>query len=468
MPKTALTDLTLSEAASLIGKREVSPVDLTEACVKRSEALEPKVDAYITRTFESAIAEAKTAADEISAGRYRGPLHGIPFALKDLYETVGVRTTAASRIRENFVPVADARVVTLLRQAGMVLLGKLNLHEWALGATNINEYFPSVKNPWDSARMTGGSSGGSGAALAAGMCLGSLGSDTGGSIRIPASLCGITGLKPTYGRVSLRGVVPLSWSLDHAGPMARSALDCAQILQAIAGFDALDPGSVDAPVPDYTTRLSSNLNGVRVGVPRNFFFDDQAVAPEVARAVMAAVTELRLLGAQVRAVDVPDVEHAARANGVILVADAAAYHETDLKEHSDEIGSGVLARLQAGASVPGTAYALARRTQSEFKAALAGLFSDIDLLVVPSTPTAAPPLPNGDTTTTTFALTRHTGPFNLAGVPALSAPCGFTEEGLPVGMMIVGRPWEEGLVLRAAFAYQQATDWHERRPPISA
>src|SRR3990172_686848 len=236
MPADSLTNLSLSEAARLVAAREVSPVELTEACIARAEALDAKLRAYITPTFETALAEAKAATADIAAGKNRGPLHGIPFALKDLYETAGVRTTAASKLREEDVPAEDASVVTRLKQAGAVMLGKLNLHEWAFGGTNINTYFPTAHNPWDLSRITGGSSGGSGAALAAGLCLGSAGSDTAGSIRIPASLCGITGLKPTCGRASLRGVVPLSWSLDTAGPMARSAPDCALILQATARF----------------------------------------------------------------------------------------------------------------------------------------------------------------------------------------------------------------------------------------
>ncbi|MGE0056524.1 MAG: amidase, partial [Dehalococcoidia bacterium] len=237
----ALSRLTIAEAAPLIEKRQLSPVELTEACIARAKALDGELHAFITPTFETALQEARTAAEEIAAGKYRGPLHGIPLALKDLFETAGVRTTAASPFREHYVPSEDAEVVRRLKAAGAISLGKLNMHEWALGTTNVNAYFTTARNPWDPARITGGSSGGSAAAVAASMALGTLGSDTGGSIRIPAALCGITGLKPTFGRVSVRGVVPLSWSLDHAGPMARTAADCALLLQAIAGFDAADP-----------------------------------------------------------------------------------------------------------------------------------------------------------------------------------------------------------------------------------
>jgi aspartyl-tRNA(Asn)/glutamyl-tRNA(Gln) amidotransferase subunit A len=378
-----------------------------------------------------------------------------------------VRTTAGSKLREDFVPAEDARVVALLKEAGVVQLGKLNMHEWALGATNINRYFPSPRNPWAPGRITGGSSGGSGVAIAAGMCLGALGSDTGGSIRIPSALCGITGLKPTYGRVSLRGVVPLSWSLDHAGPMARSANDCALILQAIAGFDPEDPASIDHPVDDYASRIGDGVRGLRVGVPTNFFFDEEAVDAEVAAAARAAVEVLRGLGAVVREVEVPDVVRGARANGTILIADAAAYHDENLREHADAIQQTVLARLQNGASITGPAYARARRTQAEFQAALRRLFREIDLLAAPTTPVTAQPFPeDGDVAAASSALTRHTGPFNIAGLPSISVPCGFSSEGLPMGMMLTGRWWEEALVLRAAHAYQGATDWHARRPPV--
>jgi aspartyl-tRNA(Asn)/glutamyl-tRNA(Gln) amidotransferase subunit A len=461
-----LHDLTLHEASALVERREVSPMELTDACIARSEALDAELHAYLTPTFEAARAEAKQADAEIAAGSRRGPLHGIPFALKDLYETAGVRTTAGSKLREDFVPAEDAHVVSLLRQAGVVQLGKLNMHEWALGATNINRYFPSPRNPWDTSRITGGSSGGSGVAIAAGMCLGTLGSDTGGSIRIPSALCGITGLKPTYGRVSLRGVVPLSWSLDHAGPMARTAFDCALILQAIAGFDPEDPGSVDRPVDDYTAGLNGGVQGLRIGVPRDYFFDTEAVDAGVAAAVREAIDVLRGLGAVVSEVDVPDIARAARANGIVLIADAAAYHDENLREHADAIQDSVLARLQNGANVSGPTYARARRTQAEFQASLRRLFEEVDLLATPTTPVTAQRFPEGEVPAATSALTRHTGLFNTAGTPSISVPCGFSGEGLPIGLMLTGRWWEEGVVLRAAHAYQQATDWHTRRPPV--
>lgn len=456
--------LTLADAAGEIKRRNVSPLELVEACIQRAEALDPELNAYFTRTFESAREEARVAGEEIARGKRRSPLHGIPFALKDLFETAGVRTTAGSHLRDSYVPAEDAFVVTLLRRAGAVFLGKLNMHEWALGATNVNSHYPSPRNPWDPERITGGSSGGSALAIATGMALGTLGSDTGGSIRIPAALCGVTGLKPTYGRVSLRGVVPLSWTLDHAGPIARTALDCALILQEAACFDPLDPSSADEPVPDYRAALTPRLGDVTIGVPANFFFDETAVQAEVAAAVQEGIRALERRGAAVREVEVPLIAEAARANGTILLADAAAYHEANIRDHADAIDGTVLARLRNGAEISALAYARARRTQAEFKAALRSLFGEVDLLVMPTTPDVAPRFPNGDSPMASVALTRNTGPFNIAGLPALSVPCGFSSEGLPIGMMIVGRWWEEALVLRAGYAYQHETDWHTRVP----
>lgn len=463
MASTELADLSLTDAADLVARRQVSPLELTEACIARAEALDGRLAAFITPTFETARAEAKTATEEIAAGRYRGPLHGIPFALKDLYETAGVRTTAAAKLREAYLPAEDAAAVTSLRRAGAVLLGKLNLHEWAFGGTNVNSYFPTAHNPWDLSRITGGSSGGSGAALAAGLCLGSLGSDTAGSIRIPAALCGITGLKVTYGRVSLRGVVPLSWSLDTAGPMARSAADCAAILQAIAGYDPLDPASADVPVPDYGSALTGSLEGLRAGLVTNYFFDADAVQPEVAAAVRAATAELQRLGATVEEVVIPGVEEATAWTLTLIAADAAAYHEARLRDHAGDFGPAVRSRLEATKEMRAVDYARAHRFQAQLKASLREVFQRFDLLLCPTSPMVAPKI--AEVEAATRSLARHTAPFNLAEVPAASVPCGFSSEGLPIGLMIAGRWWEETTVLRAAHAYQQATAWHKRRPP---
>ncbi len=458
-----LAQLSLTEASQLITKRELSPIELTEACIARSEALDPTLNAYITPTFETAREEAKAATEEIAAGRLRGALHGIPFALKDLYETSGVLTTAGARLRQEYVPTEDAHVVSLLREAGVVFLGKLTMHEWAMGGTSINEFFPTPRNPWNLERITGGSSGGAGAAISAGLCIGSLGSDTGGSIRIPASFCGITGLKPTYGRVSVRGVVPLLWSLDHAGPMTRTASDCALILQAIAGYDDEDPTSEDVPVPDYAANLDKGIKGLRVGVPTNFFFDADAVAPEVTSAVRVAAAVFASLGAEIKDVLFPDPERFGTNDA--LFAEAAAYHEGHLSDRPETFSERIRERLVDRLSLRAVEYARARYKQLEFKLALRRLFRDIDLLLVPTEPIVAPTF--GDALELPpMVFARNVRLFNVAAVPAISIPCGFDSVGLPIGLSLAGRPWEEETVLRAAHAYQQATDWHTRRPPL--
>jgi aspartyl-tRNA(Asn)/glutamyl-tRNA(Gln) amidotransferase subunit A len=472
MAQIELTDLSLTEASNLLEARKVSPLDLTQACIDRAEALEPKLNAYFTRTFDTALGEAKAATAEIAAGKRRGSLHGVPFALKDLYETAGVRTTAGSPVRENFVPEEDAHVVALLKEAGTVLLGKLNMHEWALGGTNVNVFYPTPRNPWDAERVTGGSSGGSGVAVAAGYCFGALGSDTRGSIRIPAALCGITGLKPTYGRVSLRGVIPLSWSLDHAGPMARTASDCAHILNAIAGWDPRDPTSIDAPAPDYTGYLLPDMKGLRIGVPTNFFFDSDVVDSEISAAVLSTRKVFESLGAEVTEVEFPTPMEMA-ATGAML-AEAVAYHEQNLTDQPDKYAPPIRQRLLDGRSITGAAYARQRYGQLELQLKVRLLLREIDLLLTPTSP--VPPMPIGEVDASdpllsrmasTALLARNTSPFNVAGIPTISVPCGFDSRSLPIGLQLAGRWWEEGTVLRAAHAYQQVTDWHKKRPPLS-
>jgi aspartyl-tRNA(Asn)/glutamyl-tRNA(Gln) amidotransferase subunit A len=463
---TSLIYLSLAEAAKLIEKREISPVELTDACIARAESLDGTLHAYLTMTFETARREAKAAADEIAAGNYRGPLHGIPFAIKDLYETAGVVSTAGSQLREQYVPAEDARTVELLKQAGIVMLGKLNLHEWAMGGTNVNEYYPTPRNPWDTDRVTGGSSGGSGAALAAGYCYGSLGTDTRGSIRIPAALNGITGIKPTWGRVSIRGIVPLNWSLDHSGPMARTAEDCALLLNVIAGYDERDPTSADRPVPDYAASLTpERLDGVRVGVPRNFFFDPDVVEPVMVSATKAAGETLASLGAEVVDIDFPgEIEFSASS---AFFAEASWYHEAQFKEHPEMYGETIRKRLQNNAGITGVDYVRDRWRQLELQQAVRELMHDIDLVLTPTSPVIAPKIAEVDTSIPGGTiLARHTSPFNVAAIPTISMPAGFSDDGQPIGVQLSGRWWEEGLVLRAAHAYQQVTDWHKRRPPL--
>lgn len=459
-----LNYLTLAEAAKLVRDRDLSPEDLTQAHLDRIALLEPRLNCFITQTPQAALERARDAVLEIHGGEYRGPLHGIPLALKDLFETRGIRTTAGSLFYTDWIPEEDGAVVQRLNSAGMVNLGKLNMHEIALGVTNNNPHYGACHNPWKLDRTPGGSSGGSGAALAAGMCMGALGSDTGGSIRIPASLCGVVGLKPTYGRVSLRGVVPLSWNLDHPGPMARRVGDVAVILQTIAGYDPEDPASLDMSVPDYLAQLGGSVRGWRVALAEDAFFTK--ADPEVLEAVRAAADVFASLGAQLSQVEFPGAYEAAKSNGLMATSDAAAFHHERLQAQREKFGVDVRQRLETGAAFTSGEYILARRTQAILRRKFEQFFDEFDLLLTATTPIAAPPLEGPDAVEQASTLTRFTSPFNLTGLPAISLPCGFTGLGLPIGLQIIIRPWGEAALLRAANAYQGATEWHLRRPDI--
>lgn len=466
MTTTDLNRLTIAEAAELIGKRRLSPVELTEACLQRIGNLDARLRAFITVTREEAMASAQQAASAIAGGNYKGPLHGIPFALKDLFDTAGVRTTAGSKIQADRVPAEDATVTARLKAAGVILVGKLNMHEFAFGATGVNPHYGAARNPWDASRISGGSSSGSGVAVAAGMALGALGTDTGGSIRIPAALCGITGLKPTFGLVSRRGVLPLSWALDHVGPMARTAADAAVILQAIAGHDPLDPSSSEEPVPQYHRDLEDprNLKRVRIGVPANYFFDN--IDAEIMNAMRGVASVFEGLKAELVEVALPLVLEAGAAVNAILMPEALAFHRRWLSERPEDYGDDVRRRLDMGLTFPAVSYVEAQRFRSLIIEQWRDhVFDRVDLLLTPTVAVPAPSLDDGDLQAT-VSLIRFTNPFNLLGVPAISVPCGFTANGLPIGLQIVGRWFEEGTVLRAAHAYQHATDWHTRTPPL--
>jgi aspartyl-tRNA(Asn)/glutamyl-tRNA(Gln) amidotransferase subunit A len=459
-----LTELTITKAAEMIKRGELSPVELTEAHLTRIDRADPQLNCFITLTARRALDEARRAEEIIGQGNYLGPLHGIPLALKDLYETARVRTTAGSTFFADYVPEGDCVAVRKLKAAGAINLGKLNMHEIALGVTNNNPHYGACRNPWQLERAPGGSSGGSGAALAAGLCMGSLGTDTGGSIRIPASLCGVVGFKPTYGRVSTRGVIPLSWNLDHAGPMARGVRDAALLLQAIAGYDPEDPYSVDMPVEDAIGGLADGVRGWRVALAVDDFF--RRADDEVLAAVNEAAKVLAASGAQVSEVEVPDGHAAALANGLMTTSDAAAFHRERLETQPEGFGADVLQRLQTGAGFSSTEYILARRTQSTMRHQFERFFTDYDVLLTPTTPIPAPLLEGPDAVEQARKLTRFTAPFNLTGLPALSLPCGFTRTGLPIGLQIIGPAWTEALVLRAGCAYETATDWHLRSPAL--
>jgi len=467
MNENELTWLSLAETADLLRRGEISPVELTSAHLERIQALDEKLNSFITVTPEIAMSRARQTEQELRlgstlAGEPLGLLHGIPIALKDLYETRGVRTTAGSRFFSDYVPETDAVAVEKLSSAGAILLGKTNMHEIALGLTTVNPHYGACKNPWALEHVPGGSSGGSGAALAAGLCLGSLGSDTGGSIRVPASLCGIVGLKPTYGRVSLRGVIPLSWNLDHAGPMARRVQDVAMLLQVIAGYDPDDAYSVDVPLVDYLAHIKDSVKDWRVGLMEDEYLD--RTEPEVLEAVQEAAHVFSRIGAQVTPTAFSGAYPAALANGQMVISDAAAFHRQRLHDQPEDFGIDVRQRLQAGAELPIRDYILARRTQSLMRWQFENFFHNFDILLMPTTAIPAPPIQGPDAIEQARLLTRYTAPFNLTGLPAISLPCGFTSAGLPIGLQIVAPSWGEANLLRAAYAYEQATLWHTRRP----
>ncbi len=452
-----LTSLNIYQAAQLLERKEISPVELTQAHLVRIQQLDDRLNAFITITPEQALQQARQAEQEIIGGNYKGPLHGIPLALKDLFETEGIRTTAGSTFFTDYIPEEDAAVVKSLKEAGCVLLGKLNMHEIALGVTNENPHFGDCRNPWDLSCITGGSSGGNAAALVAGMCMGAIGSDTGGSIRIPSALCGVVGLKPTYGRVSLRGVIPLSWNLDHAGPMARCVQDVALLLQAIAGYDPQDAWSVDQPVDDYLHIPDESIQGWRVAVASNeYFSDSEVVEKDVHEAINRSARIFESLGAQVEELAYPNAREAAMANGLMTPADAAAFHHQRLSENPHGFGPDVLTRLQAGASFSAIEYSLARRVQTILRCQFNEFFNDYDLLLTPTVSITAPKRGSADAVERARLLTRFTAPFNLTGLPALSLPCGWSQSGLPIGLQIVSKAWAENKVLLAGELFERS------------
>lgn len=459
------TELSLIEAVDRIKKQEITPVELLEVYLQRIEVFNPRLNCFITITADDAHQAARNLDRILAGASASGPLCGAPLALKDLYETKGIRTTAGARAFWDYYPEKDAAVVEKLRAAGALLLGKLNMHEIALGVTNISPHFGPCHNPWALERMTGGSSGGSAAALAAGLCLGSFGSDTGGSIRIPASLCGIVGLKPTYGRISLRGVMPLSWNLDHPGPMARCVKDAALLLQITAGYDPADPTSQSVAVDDYLTHIGKGVRDWRIALADDEYFQD--VQPQVAQAVVEAARVFEELGAQVKRVSFPDAQRAARTNPEILLCDAAALHRQRLETDPEVFGADILTRLKMGMATKGMDYAQARRNQALFRRQFELFFADYDVLLTPTTAITAPLIEGQDALEQARSLTRFTALFNLTGLPALSLPCGFSTDGLPIGLQLVGAPWSEARLLQAAYAYETATPWHKRRPDLA-
>lgn len=463
MPKVTIP--TIAGAASDIVAGRLSPVALTEACLARISVHEPQLHAFIRLEREGALAAARRVEAEIKAGRWRGALHGIPFAHKDIYETAGIPTTCHSKLLQDYVPERDAFTVAKLAEAGIVMLGKLATHEFAIGGPSFDLPWPPARNPWAPEHFTGGSSSGTGASVSAGFVLGGTGSCTGGSIRLPAAYCGLAGIKPTYGLVSRSGIQPLAFTLDHAGPLAWTVEDCAILLQAMAGHDPTDPGSAKVKIPDYRAALSGGLQGIRIGVVRHFFERDTTVNGEVGAATEASLGVLSRLGASVRDVELPPLQDWNACGWAILISEAYSVHEPWLKSRYSDYGRNFRERVTLGAFFSAADYQAAIRLRRELNDTLARVMADVDLLVLPTTLTSAPRItevqPFGSFETPNFTM-----PFNVSGSPALALCNGFSASGLPLSLQIVGRPFEEALVLQAGHAYERATSWRDRRPAL--
>ncbi len=450
--------LSLTNQRDLVKSSEQSASDLASACYRQIEKLNPTLNAFIT-----------VIPPEPQEFPQSGsmPLQGIPVAVKDLYDTKGIRTTGGSKFFADRIPTEDAFVVQKIKKAGGQIIGKTNTHEIALGVTNNNPHFGACRNPWDITRTPGGSSGGSAVAVATGMAMAAIGTDTGGSIRIPAALCGVVGLKPTYGRISLRGILPLSWNLDHAGPITRKVEDAALMLQVMGGYDEQDPACMKTLPGDYSSHLMDSMLERKIALAVGSFIEEAADA-EVLEAIRKAAKVLEEQGVIITEVNVDFLKEAALANALMTQADGAAFHRERMKEHPDWFGADVRQRLETGAAFTSSEYALARRTQVEVRRKCELMFDQFDMLILPTTPIAAPVLEGENAVERARQLTRFTSPFNLTGLPALTVPCGFTQEELPIGLQIVSRPWNEAGVLRTGYAYQQATSWHKMKPKIAS
>ncbi len=463
MTGAPLHSMSLTDVARLLRRRQVSAVEVHEAVFRRIDEAEPQLEAFITLLREESLSEAVEADRALARGESKGPLHGIPISLKDLYDTAGTRTIAGSRVMADRVPSSDATVTARLKSAGAVIIGKANQTEFAFGGAY--SAFGALKNPWAIDYFPGSSSSGSGASIAAGMGYASMGTDTGGSVRIPAAMCGVVGLKPTYGRVSRHGIIPLSWTLDHAGPLTRTAADAALVLQAIAGHDPNDPTSSRRPVPSYLRALPRDLNGVTLGVPSAYI--DENLDPDVAARVGEAHGVLRKLGARLKEVAIPHAAYSMTALVTIIESEAASIHWSTLIERPDDYNEVFRSRAMRGLLPPAVSYLDAQRLRSvlidEFTTALEG----VDALVTPTCPAPAyrmdktpPPI------TMVTTIGRFTNLANLTGLPALSVPCGFNRDGLPVGMQLIGRAFDERTLIGIGNAYESATDWHLRRPQL--
>lgn len=462
--------MTAAELSERLARCEVSPVEAVDAYLARAERLNPHLNCFLTVLADRARDEARQAEQELTQGRRRGPLHGIPVALKDIVYTRGVRTTMGSRIFAEFVPEEDATVVERFRAAGAVLIAKAHTHEFAYGPTSNNPHYGPCRNPWDRRRIPGGSSGGSAASVAAALCPIAIGSDTGGSIRVPGALCGVVGLKATYGRVSRFGVFPVSWALDHIGPLTRTARDAALALGAIAGYDPRDPTTSRAPVPDYAAALTGDVRGLRVGVLREHMAEP--LDGEVRQVVGAAFQQLAQLGATVEEVSIPSVAYARPVSTIIMGVDSVAVHEALLRERAQDYGPDVRRRFPVPLSLSGLDYVRAQQARTHITADVQAAFERFDVLVGPTVPLPAPEIGqetvmiDGREHVVAVALSSLTRLQNVTGFPVLSVPCGLTRAGLPVGLQIAARPLDEATALRVADAYERATASGRRRPPL--
>lgn len=458
MLNTELCFLSATELASLIRKKEISPVEVVETLLARIDDLNEKLRAFIHVSGEQALPQARAAEIEIGEGSYRGPLHGIPMAYKDIYDVQGLPTTAGSKVMAGYIAAEDCTVAARLRQAGAICLGKLNTWEFASGSM---EVFGDTRNPWNTNMVTGGSSSGSASALAAHLIPLALGTDTGGSVRFPASLCGVVGLKPTYGRISRAGIIPLSWSLDHPGPMARTVGDVTLLLQAIAGSDHRDLSTAHQPVPAYQAALRGDLKGIRIGVPRSYFFED--ADPEIIAAVRTAIETIGGLGATVYEIDLAHAEYGSASSWAIAYTEAFAYHRPNFFGRANDYTPAFLNRISSAAFLTAEEFITAQRMRQIITREFLEALSEVDVIITPTTSYPAYPIGGTSPQGIMRSLTR---PISLTGLPALSMPCGFTSNGLPASMQLICRSWEEGTVLRVGQAYEEATNWHKRRPPM--
>lgn len=468
--KNPLLELSLTEASRLVTKREISPVELVDAALNRIQEVDPTLKAYIS-VYEQSREVAKAAEIMAAAGHTLGPLHGIPLALKDNIALKGLRTTAGSKVLSDWIPDADATVAARLRSAGGIFIGKLNMHEFAWGGTSDNPHYGAVRNPWNPERFPAGSSGGSGVAVAARMCWGALGTDTGGSIRLPSAINGIVGIRPTYGRVSNQGIIPLAWSMDTAGPMTRTVEDCALMFSVIAGRDPGDPTTAQVPVQDYLAGLKQGVKGLRIGVVPGYFFHH--LQPPVYAALKTALSTFESLGAVIHEVDIKNIHGNISAQLTIEAAEPSTYHQRWLRERPSDYGEDVRTLLEVGEMLLATHYLQAQRYRALLRQEFMDAFQQVDVFVCPTLPFTATRvgamrvvIENGVEEDMLSAIMQYTGVPSLTGLPSLAVPCGFDADGLPIGMQIIGRPFDEATLFRAGSAFQTVTDFHLKSPPI--